>query len=211
MQFHRLSPKDLPQTDTRLLSAAGQQDQEAWRQLMFLYAPVIRFWIYQDGVRDSSDIEDILQDVCFSVSKGLPKFRREEGIAKFRAWLKTISRNKVIDYFRKREKQPQGQGGTTVMQRMQSVEEVLDDESQLMANDEDAEETILMSRAIYIIRQEFQESSWKAFEKTVIEGLSATEAAEQLQSTSAAVRKAKSRVLNRLRQLLATTDLSFSK
>lgn len=210
MEPSRLSPQDLPQTDTLLLQAAREQEQDAWRELIFLYAPIIRYWIMREGVRTRADTEDIFQDVCLGVSKSLPQFRRESGKAKFRAWLKSITHNKVVDHWRKRERQSPGQGGTTAMRRIEEVAAEWNDESQILISDSNAEQSIVLQRALYVIRQEFQDSSWQAFEKTAIDGLSATEAAELLGSTSAAVRKAKSRVLSRLRELLNAAECEIA-
>ncbi len=200
--LYQLNPKDLPYTDTQLLKAAGALEASAWRQLVFVYAPVIRFWILRDGVRSRADVEDVFQNVCLAVSQHLADFKREPGQAKFRAWLKTVTGSKVVDFWRNAEKNSPGRGGSTALRQIEEIAEELHDESQHLVKDAAAEETILLRRALYLLKQEFQPSSWQAFELTAMQGFSATEAADQLQSTSAAIRKAKSRVLFRLRELL---------
>jgi len=200
--FSQLSPKDLPSTDTQLLRAAGDQDVLAWRQLLFVYAPVIRYWIIREGVRSRADVDDIFQDVCLAVSQHLAKFKRESGKAKFRAWLKTVTHSKLADFWRVAEKNSPGQGGSTAQRQIEEIAEELHDESLHLVKDAAAEDRILLARALFLLKQEFQESSWRAFELTVLEGRSAPEAASELKSTSVAIRKAKSRVLYRLRELL---------
>jgi RNA polymerase sigma-70 factor (ECF subfamily) len=50
-----------------------------------------------------------------------------------------------------------------------------------------------------IVQPEFEQITWQAAWRTTIDGRSATEVGEELGMTPAAVRKAKSRVLQRLR------------
>jgi len=61
----------------------------------------------------------------------------------------------------------------------------------------------LVHRALRMIREDFSPSSWQAFLRTTVDGLTAAEVAEELGITTAAMRQAKYRVLTRLRELLA--------
>ena len=60
----------------------------------------------------------------------------------------------------------------------------------------------LLHRAMKAIRDEFEQRTWQAFWLTAAQGHAAPEAADRLGMTPAAVRKAKSRVLRRLRDEL---------
>ena len=51
-------------------------------------------------------------------------------------------------------------------------------------------------------RTEFRENTWKSFQRTAIDGLNATEVAEELGMSPSAVRKARSRVTQRLEEAL---------
>jgi RNA polymerase sigma-70 factor (ECF subfamily) len=57
----------------------------------------------------------------------------------------------------------------------------------------------LFSRALELIRAEFQERTWRAFWRVVVEGQSPQVIAQELNMSPGAVRVAKSRVLHRLR------------
>ena len=57
-----------------------------------------------------------------------------------------------------------------------------------------------VARAIALLSQEFTEGTWKAFWRTAVDGLSATDVGTELGMSPQAVRKAKSRVLARLRE-----------
>jgi RNA polymerase sigma-70 factor (ECF subfamily) len=66
-------------------------------------------------------------------------------------------------------------------------------------SEERAEYQALYRRALLELRGEFEQRTWQAFLATALEGKNATEVAKDLGLTPAAVRKAKSRVLGRLR------------
>jgi RNA polymerase sigma-70 factor (ECF subfamily) len=63
-----------------------------------------------------------------------------------------------------------------------------------------AEVSQLYRQAVEQVRGEFEERTWHMFWRTVIEGRSTAAVAEELSTTPAAVRQAKSRVLRRLKQ-----------
>ncbi|MBC7822040.1 MAG: sigma-70 family RNA polymerase sigma factor [Planctomycetaceae bacterium] len=201
---HALPPNQVDSTSTQLLARLGQQDAEAWRQFVLVYGPVVRYWIRRAGL-SHTDLADVFQDVFLAVSRNIAAFHRETGVAKFRAWLKTITLNKVYDHFRRQGKQPaEAFGGSTALLRLNEVEAAAppdagDDHDEALAHSED---TFLAQRTLHIVKKEFTEQSWTAFYRTAIDGLTSQEVAAELGITPLAVRKAKSRVLQRLKEAL---------
>jgi RNA polymerase sigma-70 factor (ECF subfamily) len=55
-------------------------------------------------------------------------------------------------------------------------------------------------RALELVRSEFEERTWQAFWRTVIEGREPATLTEELHMTANTIRQAKSRVLHRLRK-----------
>jgi RNA polymerase sigma-70 factor (ECF subfamily) len=74
------------------------------------------------------------------------------------------------------------------------------------ASSDEADHHFLVRRILDLLRPEFSDQTWRAFWRTAVEGLPATEAAEELGMSPGAVRVAKCRVLQRLRVEL--TELS---
>ena len=74
----------------------------------------------------------------------------------------------------------------------------------------------MFHRGLEKIRHDFDPKTWQAFWRVTVDGLSATEAANELSMKSGTVRVAKSRVLQRLRRQLGdveyvrTRDREFS-
>ncbi|MTI18301.1 RNA polymerase sigma factor SigZ [Rhodobacteraceae bacterium RKSG542] len=49
-------------------------------------------------LKNQSDVDDLLQDIMIKVHKGLPELQEAQSLP---AWLKQITRNTLIDYYRK--------------------------------------------------------------------------------------------------------------
>ena len=198
-------PHEAETTSTRLLRRVARREVAGWRQLVSLYGPVVRFWIRRAGLSEN-DRADVFQEVFFAVARHIEAFERQQGKAKFRAWLKAITISKVNDHFRRADRSPAAFGGTTAAKRLGEVEaaELADEkDDQALAHSEDA---FIAQRMLDIIRKEFRENTWKAFYRTAVDGLNATEVAAELGMTPAAVRQSKSRVLKRLKAALGNSQ-----
>lgn len=183
-------------TSRSLLADARGEQPEAWSRLVNLYAPLVAAWCRRFRVREQ-DIADLLQEVFAAVAGSLNRFRKEQPSDSFRAWLATITRNKVRDYYRLAAANPKAAGGTDAGQRIAQIpdpEAVSLDET----GDEAAENEVLQ-RALAAIRGDFHEQTWQAFWRIVAQGRSAADVADELGMRPGAVRVAKSRVLMRLR------------
>jgi RNA polymerase sigma-70 factor (ECF subfamily) len=185
-------PSDRP-TSLTLLERARNQDQDAWRRLVLLYGPLVDRWCAYRGVR-GQDAEDVRQEVFRAVATGLDTFRRDRPGDTFRGWLRAITRFKILDHFRGRRDAPAAQGGTDAHREFQQLAE--------QDLPEDTQEDLggLYRRALELVRGEFEAKTWEAFWRAAVDGHAPATIAEDLGVTPAAVRKAKSRVLLRLRQ-----------
>jgi RNA polymerase sigma-70 factor (ECF subfamily) len=190
-------------TSRSLLADARSDDPAAWVRLVNLYAPLVATWCRRWGVAEQ-DIVDLLQDVFAAVAAHLDRFRKEQPADTFRGWLATIARNKVRDYYRRRSNEPVATGGTEAALRISQVLDPLAQELPVDSADEasDAAFSDVLLRALESIRGEFQQRTWQAFWRVVVEGRTAAEAAAELEMQPGAVRVAKSRVLARLRREL---------
>ena len=64
----------------------------------------------------------------------------------------------------------------------------------------------LRARVMELVRRDCSEKAWQMFWMTTVDGLAASEVAARFGVTSAAVRVAKARVLNKLRALMPGSD-----
>jgi RNA polymerase sigma-70 factor (ECF subfamily) len=183
-----------------LIEQIRVHDQEAWRRLVGLYTPLLRYWCRRWGVQ-GEDADDVLQEVFQAVAIGLQDFRRDRKGDSFRGWLRGIARNKVLDVFRRHP--PRGQGGTDFYRRSLQVPERGPAPCDIEADpDEGHVVGAVYQQALQLARLEFEERTWQAFWRSAVEGQAPAIIAEDLGVSTAAVRQAKSRILRRLKEIL---------
>jgi RNA polymerase sigma-70 factor (ECF subfamily) len=184
-------------TSQTLLSQLRHNFPEGWKRLDHLYRPLIIYWCARRGV-GRPHAEDICQEVFRVVFEKIATFRRDRPNDTFRGWLHSITKHLILKHFRDAAHEPGGQGGSDAGRRLQEVPDpALDDE-----DDPEAERAALLHRALELIRQEFSARDWQVFTLAVVESRTAPDIAKQLQLSAAAVRKAKSRMLRRLNDVL---------
>lgn len=184
------------ETSTSLLQRIRTQDKDAWENLVYIYGPLIESWCRRWTLR-AEDVADVYQEVFVAVDQRIHAFRKERPGDSFRGWLWTITRNKVTDHIRRATRQPQAAGGTDAKIQIQQVP--------LQEPTGDTESSIVSPthRGLDLIRSSFTDQTWQAFKAVAIDGRAPKDVAEDLGMEPMAVYKAKSRVLQRLRQELA--------
>jgi RNA polymerase sigma-70 factor (ECF subfamily) len=182
-----------------LLIALRANDQQAWRQLVWLYRPLVCHWCRQARLR-SEDAADICQEVFRSVAQAISSFHGDQPGDTLRGWLWTITRNKVRDHFRRQKGWPQAAGGTTAQERLAQVPHEITPASSLTQSPDERDDSL--ARAVEVVQGEFEERTWQAFWRVTVHDESPSDVAADLRMTPNAVRKAKSRVLSRLRSEL---------
>jgi RNA polymerase sigma-70 factor (ECF subfamily) len=189
-----------PDLSSQLFRPGGHATPEWWPRFVTLYAPVVRRWALRAGV-STQDADDLVQQVCVDVCRGIGTFQRELG--SFTAWVYTIAQRRVIDCRRRQRGQPEAVGGTDFLERMQR--EPAPDESAPAGLPPEALPP-LVRRALDLVRGEFEPRTWQAFWLVVVEEKTTADAAATLGLSPAAVRQAKSRVLRRLRAVLECAE-----
>src|SRR6187402_1207192 len=111
-------------TSLSLLQRARSNDQDAWTRITNLYRPLVRFWCRQAHCPEA-EIEDVGQEVFAAVANGLGVFRHDRPGDSFRGWLRGITRNQVLLYFRRNQGRPRQEGGSEALGRLQELPETL--------------------------------------------------------------------------------------
>src|SRR5262245_58644642 len=107
-------------TSRSLLDGVKADDPAAWDRLVTLYAPLVFQWCRGWDLREQ-DAADVFQEVFQAVVTHIAAFHKEREGDTFRGWLRTITRNKVYDHFRRRGREPEGVGGTEAQGRLAEV------------------------------------------------------------------------------------------
>ncbi len=192
---------DDPSTSLSMLERVRLNEADAWQRMCRVYGPLVYRWARIAGLQDS-DAADVGQDVFRTVFGKISDYDGLRSGATFRGWLRTITRNKVGDFLRRRAYRPVAVGGTTAWQ----LHEQLPDELSEASSPAPDEEQRVLHRTLATLQMEFEPLTWKAFWLSTIETLPAAEIASQLGLSAAAVRQAKYRVLKRLRDEMGTPD-----
>jgi RNA polymerase sigma-70 factor (ECF subfamily) len=190
-----MSASDDP-TSHSLLLKATRREAGAWERLFTLYSPLVEYWCRKGGVLDD-DLQDVAQEIFASVANGLETYERDRPGASFRGWIHGVARHKIVDYLRRAV--GRAEGGSEALVRLHTVPALADDSDP--SGDADAV-AALYRRALELVRVQFEEQTWTAFWKVAIENRSPAEVAAELGLTQNAVRKAKSRILRRIKDEL---------
>jgi RNA polymerase sigma-70 factor (ECF subfamily) len=162
-----------------------------------MYTPLVYRWCRAAGLTADA-AADVGQEVFLSVATSIAGFRRDRPGDSFRGWLRVITRNKVRDHHRHMPVEGLGDNAETV------VQPVSDEPASPTA---EAEELyILYHKAVELIQTDFEERTWQAFWKVVIEGRAPADVAADLGMTANAVYLAKARVLRRLQEEFADLE-----
>ncbi len=184
-------------TASNLLGQVKANEGPAWRRLAALYTPLVYSWARRAGLQ-AEDASDVVQEVFRAVLTHIADYEAGPGPGSFRAWLWTITRNKLNDHWRRQRRQPVAVGGTDAQERLleSPAPECPQDEEPAGAGGG------VLQRALERIRPRFEERTWQAFYRVTAEGQGPAEVAAALGMSVNAVYVARSRVLARLRQEL---------
>jgi RNA polymerase sigma-70 factor (ECF subfamily) len=188
-------------TSLSLLARARSDDQEAWGQLVHLYGPLVHRWCKRSGLTDE-DAADVFQETFQSVSTHLDSFAPSRAVGSFRAWLRSIVRRKIVDQFRRQKHQPRAQGGSVAQMQLADIEDPFTPDADETPDQAVEENALVVQRAMELIRPQFSEQNWDAFQQVALHGKDAGEVAAALGINVQAVRQANYRIRRRLRLVL---------
>lgn len=179
-------------TSLTLLDRLRRPDQpDAWERFARLYAPLLLCWAELQGLH-AADAEDLAQAVLLKLLRVLPSYDPAGG--SFRGWLFAVCRNECHDFRTRRDTRPlPAAAGLETVAAPTRPDEL-----------EEAEyRRRLVRRVLELVRPDFGESTWRAFEGFVMSGRPAAEVAAEVGVSVNAVYCARNRVLTRVRAELA--------
>ena len=156
-----------------------------------LYGSLIYDWGRSCGLQ-AHDAADITQSVLEKVMNAIERFDHQS----FRGWLWIITRNESRKYFSRQNPAEIGTGGSSGMIQMSQVES----EDQFGNALEREWREALFRRAVELVRADFQEITWRCFERVALQRESVDQVARDLEMTPGAVSQAKYRVLQAIRE-----------
>lgn len=180
----------LPHTPVTLLQRIREsRDPAAWDDLVRLLAPLVDHWTRR-SLSDRNDRADVAQEVFLELAKRLPAWDYDSSRS-FRAWLRTVTRSKCVDLFRKRGHR-QAEYELSQIVAAESPDEL-----------EIQERALLARSALRLLESQVRPDIWELFRRHVLEEESAGAVAIGSGVDVNYVYLVRSRLLARLRGLLA--------
>jgi len=193
----RVEIQDSPLTRASLLiRLRDRSDQPAWNEFVSIYGPVIYGFARRRGLQDA-DAADTMQDVLRSVTSAIERLDYDPRQGRFRGWLYTLTRNRVLTLLTSRNGKARATGDS-------NVQSLLSNQPDRGGVDEQEWELdyrrSLTAIVLEELREEFSDKIWQAFWQTAVEAQPAGEVAKSLGMSLGSVYVAKSRVLARARE-----------
>jgi RNA polymerase sigma-70 factor (ECF subfamily) len=179
-----------------VLRLRNLDDEAAWAEFVQIYEPLV-YRIGRAKGLQHSDAQDLCQDVFRGVAGAIERWDPDPAKGSFRGWLFRIARNLLVNFLARQPRGGRGSGRT-------SVQELLEAQP---ANDSQAEADFVAEFkrrafrwAAERVKDEFTESTWRAFWRTGVDGQPVALVAKELGMSPGAIYVARSRVLARLRE-----------
>ena len=186
---------EFPETSHSLIARVKDLgDGAAWAEFLGIYQPVVLRMARRRGLQDA-DAQDVMQQVCLSISKSIEGWIPGDLQPPFRAWLTTIARNAITKALTRRPRDA-ATGSTSMVELLEAQPDPQATTAEILA--EARKE--LIRWATEQIRSEFSEATWNVFWRTAIEGVPIAEVAKSTGRSAGAVYVARYRVIARLKE-----------
>ena len=205
----------IPTRQSLLARLKDPGDQKSWREFFEAYWRLIHVTALKAGLTEV-EAQEVVQEVMIAAAKKMPEFTYEPGKDSLKGWLLGVTRWKVADQFRKREKaaltsalsHPMGEGVRRASEsanddtaRTATVERVPDPASlNLDAIWEGEWRENLLRAALERVKQTVNPAHYEMYHLHVVQGLTPRETARALGVSTAAVYLARHRVGRRLKK-----------
>lgn len=189
---------EFPDThESLLVSIKDPNNREAWHRFTQVYRPVIHRLARLRGMQDA-DAQDLAQQVLIAVAGAIGRWQKREESIRFRHWLRRVARNAIVNAL-SRQPQDRAIGGTSQWELLADrpyIDSHIEKQIELEYRRE------LYLQAAEIVRREVQPDTWLVFALTVIDNHSIDEAAEIAGKSVGTVYAARSRIMQRLREVV---------
>lgn len=194
---------DLTRTSTALLEGLQEPgNEQVWFDFARRYGAILVGFARRLGL-DENDAADVAQEtlVRFVEEYRAGKYQRERG--RLRSWLLSIARTKVAAVYRARSVRGEQQAGTQIVD--------LSDEHTLTQMWQAERRQVILRQAMEELRRATRtnEKTIEAFELLVHGGCAPGVVAEQLGMSIDDVYRAKSRVAQRLREIVSRLEAIY--
>ena len=182
-----------------LLRLRDESDEQDWASFVAVYTPIVFRYARWKGLQDA-DAADFAQEVLRSVARSIKNLDYDPAKGKFRSWLRTVCRTRLIDFLRKQERQLQGTGRSSTIAHLEQLASTAeqDDSDQW----EEEYQQSLLQFAMQQVQSAVHSKTWDAFRLTSLESQPSDRVAQELRLSIGAVYTARSRVIAKLKKAI---------
>jgi RNA polymerase sigma factor (sigma-70 family) len=177
------------------------EDQASWQQFFDTYWKLIYDVARRSGLPEA-DARDIVQETLLTAARQLPGFKYDRAVGRFKNWLLTVTRSRIIDHHRRKQRharnrvEPPGETASTPL--LERIPSPAADELDRMWDEE--WESNLATVALDAVKRRVKPGMFQLFDWHVIRGRPVSEVSRRLQVTATQVYFAKYRVSALLRK-----------
>ncbi len=165
---------------------------ESWQEFFNTYWELIYSVARRAGLSDA-DAQDVVQETILKVHKSLDRFQYNRERGSFKSWLRTVTRSRLAEHFKKQQRQPpiQWSNGDET-DTLPSVADPSGPDLEKVWNEEWSRS--LIQRALQRLKQQVSLKQYQIFKCHCIDEWSVREVCEALNVNAAQVYMAKKRV-----------------
>lgn len=212
----------IPTRQSLLARLKDLGDQKSWGEFFNAYWRLIHATALKAGLTEV-EAQEVVQEVMIAAAKKMPNFTYEPKKDSVKGWLLSVTRWKVADQFRKREKAPS-------LSRLTPEGALRASESNMPSDDTNRTSTVermpdpgslaldtiwegewhenLLRAALERVKQTVNPAHYEIYHLHVVQGLSPRQTARALGVSTAAVYLAKHRVVRLLRREILRAEES---
>ncbi len=184
--------------ESLLIRLKEGEDGCAWQEFYEIYGRLIFGYSLHFDI-SHAEAEDIVQEVCIKVFRQIIRFDYSPERGRFRGWLKTITRNNVIDYLRRKQSR---------RKTSKAYRDLAELELESQAAVDDAIWRLEWEKAIYEtalarVRARIGEGTFRVFQRYVLQDQPVEAVAEEFAMDANAIYAVKHRMLKYIRQEVA--------
>jgi len=185
-----------------LFRVRDASDHDAWNRFARLYGPLVYRFGRRHGLQDA-DAADLAQDVLLSAAVAMVRFEYDPQRGRFRSWLFTVARHALSRMFARRARTPNTAGDRETPLTPAALCKDMNELEQCWERDYRRQ---LFEWAVEQVQPQFQPATWEAFTLTAVQNVEPATVADRLGVSVGAVYIARSRVTDRIRQVIRQVE-----
>jgi RNA polymerase sigma factor (sigma-70 family) len=95
----------IPTRPSLLRRVKNWEDEASWQDFHDTYAAIVRGLALKAGLPEA-EADDVVQETFVEVAKKMPDFEYDPARGSFKAWLRKLTRWRILDHLRKRARRP---------------------------------------------------------------------------------------------------------